>query len=175
MNPTVVAALIGAAASIIVNLISAWQQNSKRRLEEATREARLEERLKSIEKKLDEHNGYAQKIGGIQQDIANGTTIPITLTVGDSGDVDLTAAINVYVTLAQGNTTITLTGEDLSVTSNTVEFNLTQAQSLNLSVGTPVSVQVNWTYYDVSGKVQRAATKTKKITVTEQLLKQVIA
>ena len=70
MNPTVVAALIGAAASIIVNLISAWQQNSKRRLEEATREARLEERLKSIEKKLDEHNGYAQKIGGIQQDIA---------------------------------------------------------------------------------------------------------
>ena len=70
MNPTVLAALIGAAASIIVNLISAWQQNSKRRVEEAKRETRLEERLKSIEKKLDEHNGYAQKIGGIQQDIA---------------------------------------------------------------------------------------------------------
>ena len=70
MNPTVLAALIGAAASIIVNLISAWQQNSKRRIEEAAREAKLEERLKSIEKKLDEHNGYAQKIGGIQQDIA---------------------------------------------------------------------------------------------------------
>ena len=70
MNPTVLAALIGAAASIIVNLISAWQQNSKRRVEEAAREAKLEERLKSIEKKLDEHNGYAQKIGGIQQDMA---------------------------------------------------------------------------------------------------------
>jgi sensor domain CHASE-containing protein len=70
MNPTVLAALIGAAASIVVNLISAWQQNSKRRVEEAKRETRLEERLKSIEKKLDEHNGYAQKIGGIQQDIA---------------------------------------------------------------------------------------------------------
>lgn len=107
--------------------------------------------------------------------MVNGTTIPITLTVGESGDVDLTATINVYVTLAQGNTTITLTGEELSVTSNTVEFNLTQAQSLNLSVGAPVSVQVNWTYYDVRGNVQRAATKTKKITVTEQLLKQVIA
>lgn len=70
MNPTVVAALIGAAASIVVNLISVWQQNSKRRIEEAAREAKLEERLKSIEKKLDEHNGYAQKIGSIQQDIA---------------------------------------------------------------------------------------------------------
>lgn len=70
MNPTVLAALIGAAASIVVNLISVWQQNNKRRIEEAAREAKLEERLKSIEKKLDEHNGYAQKIGGIQQDIA---------------------------------------------------------------------------------------------------------
>ena len=103
--------------------------------------------------------------------MVNGTTIPISLT----GDVDLTAAINVYVTLAQGNTTITLTGEELSVSSNTVEFNLTQTQSLSLSVGAPVSVQVNWTYYDLNGNVQRAATKTKKITVTEQLLKQVIA
>lgn len=70
MNPTVLAALIGAASAIIVQLISTEQQNSKRRLEEAAREAKLEERLKSIEKKLDEHNGYAQKIGSIQQDIA---------------------------------------------------------------------------------------------------------
>lgn len=70
MNPTVIAALIGAASAIIVQIISQWQQNSKRRIEEAAREAKLEERLKSIERKLDEHNGYAQKIGSIQQDIA---------------------------------------------------------------------------------------------------------
>lgn len=70
MNPTVLAALIGAAASIVVNLISAWQQNNKRRIEEAAREAKLEERLKSIEKKLDEHNHYSEKIGSIQQDIS---------------------------------------------------------------------------------------------------------
>jgi len=70
MNPTVLAALIGAVSAIIVQIISQWQQNSKRRIEEAAREAKLEERLKSIERKLDEHNGYAQKIGGIQQDIA---------------------------------------------------------------------------------------------------------
>ena len=70
MNPTVVAALIGAAASIIVNLISAWRQNKKRAIDEAVKEARLEDRLKSIEKKLDTHNGYAEKIGSIQTDIA---------------------------------------------------------------------------------------------------------
>ncbi len=70
MNPTVLAALIGAAASIIVNLISVYQQNQKRREEEKIRDAKLEMKLSSIEKKLDEHNGYAEKIGAVQQDIA---------------------------------------------------------------------------------------------------------
>ena len=70
MNPTVLAALIGAAASIIVNLISVWQQNKKRSIEDAVKEAKLEARLRSIENKLDTHNGYAEKIGSIQTDIA---------------------------------------------------------------------------------------------------------
>lgn len=34
------------------------------------REARLDERLKSVEKKLDEHNRFSDKIGSIQTDIA---------------------------------------------------------------------------------------------------------
>jgi ATP-dependent Lon protease len=70
MNPTVLAALIGAVSAIVVQIISQWQQNSKRRIEEAARDAKLEERLKTIERKLDEHNGYAGKITSIQTDIA---------------------------------------------------------------------------------------------------------
>ncbi len=70
MNPTVLAALIGAAASIIVNLISAWQQNKKRAVEEAVKDAKIESRLKSIETQLTTHNKYAEKIGSIQTDIA---------------------------------------------------------------------------------------------------------
>lgn len=35
------------------------------------REARMDERLKSVEKKLDEHNKFSDKIGGIQADIAS--------------------------------------------------------------------------------------------------------
>ena len=70
MNPTVQAALIGSVTSIIVCLLGFWQQNSKRKAEEAARDARLDEKLESIEKKLDEHNGYAEKIGSIQQNIA---------------------------------------------------------------------------------------------------------
>ena len=38
------------------------------------REIRLDERLKSVEKKLDEHNGYAKKFESIQIDIAKIST-----------------------------------------------------------------------------------------------------
>ena len=38
------------------------------------REIRLDERLKSVEKKLDEHNGYAKKIESIQIDLAKIST-----------------------------------------------------------------------------------------------------
>lgn len=34
-------------------------------------EIRLDERLKSVEKKLDEHNRFSDKIGGIREDIAS--------------------------------------------------------------------------------------------------------
>ena len=70
MNPTVQAALVGSITSIIIYLLGFWDQNRKRRQAEAVRDAKLEMKLSSIERKLDEHNGYADKIGSIQQDIA---------------------------------------------------------------------------------------------------------
>lgn len=69
MSDVVIAALIGAAASIIVNLIAASQQSKKRAVEEAVKETNLEARLRSIEGKLDTHNGYAEKLGEIQQSV----------------------------------------------------------------------------------------------------------
>ena len=70
MSDVVLAALIGAIASIIVNLITANNQRKKRAVEEAVRDANLENRLRSIEHKLDIHNGYADKLGSISTDIA---------------------------------------------------------------------------------------------------------
>ena len=70
MSDVVLAALIGAVASIIVNLITASGQRKKRAIEDARKEERLEFRLSSIERKLDIHNSYADKLGGIQTDIA---------------------------------------------------------------------------------------------------------
>ena len=70
MSDVVLAALIGAIASIIVNLITANNQRKKRAVDDAVRDANLENRLSSIEHKLDIHNGYSEKLGGIQTDIA---------------------------------------------------------------------------------------------------------
>lgn len=70
MSDVVLAALIGAIASIIVNVITSNNQRKKRMVAEAVREANLENRLSSIEKKLDIHNGYAEKLGSISTDIA---------------------------------------------------------------------------------------------------------
>lgn len=70
MNPTVLSALIGSVTSVVICLINGWLQNRKRKIDEAVQQAKLEARLVSIEGKLDTHNGYAEKIGGIQQDIA---------------------------------------------------------------------------------------------------------
>ena len=69
MSDVVIAALIGAAASIIVNLITLAQQSKKRAVEDAIKDERLENRLTSIEHKLETHNRYAEKLESIKQDM----------------------------------------------------------------------------------------------------------
>ena len=56
---------------IIVALITGFCSVMGQWLISREREARLDERLKSVEKKLDEHNKFSDKIGGIQADIAS--------------------------------------------------------------------------------------------------------
>ncbi len=88
MNPTVLGALIGAAGAILVCLINNWFIDRKRKkddqdkeimraAQEAAKEERIAARLNTIERtqeeichKLDIHNGYAEKIGAVQRDIA---------------------------------------------------------------------------------------------------------
>jgi len=70
MNPTVQAALISSLTSILVCFLGFWGQNRKRREDDRVRDAKIEMKLSSIEKKLDEHNRYSDKIGSIEQNIA---------------------------------------------------------------------------------------------------------
>ena len=55
---------------IIVAIIAAVGSVLGQWLISREREIRMEERLRGVEKRLDEHNNYASKIGSIQIDIA---------------------------------------------------------------------------------------------------------
>ena len=77
ISDAVITALIVAASSIICQVLINKGNRKKqteedaekakaRAVEDAKREAHLEDRLKSIESKLDVHNGYAEKLGDIQ-------------------------------------------------------------------------------------------------------------
>lgn len=81
MNENIAVALIVALSSIICQMLinrSNRQKQTKadaekekqRAVEEARKEERLEGRLSSIERKLDIHNGYAEKLGRITTDVA---------------------------------------------------------------------------------------------------------
>ena len=78
---TVIAAIISAAVTLAICLINSRQQQRKisaemarqeeqRRKDEAVRDAKLEMWMRGVEEKLELHNGYAQKLGEIQTDIA---------------------------------------------------------------------------------------------------------
>lgn len=71
MNATVLAALIGAIASIIVNLISVSTQRHKDAIKQARADQALQDRLASIETKLDQHNGYAEKFSDVTREFGN--------------------------------------------------------------------------------------------------------
>lgn len=70
MSDVVIVAIITGICSVIGQWLISHNANVKRREDEAVRDARLQDRLESVEKKLDEHNGYAAKFADIQTDIA---------------------------------------------------------------------------------------------------------
>lgn len=62
----VYSALIVAVGSIVVQLLINRSNRAKEHEDQAVYRARLEGNLKSIEKKLDEHNQYAEKLGDLR-------------------------------------------------------------------------------------------------------------
>lgn len=76
-----------------------------------------------------------------------GTTPTYVLTFGD--DVDFTQADNIAVTICdpRRNVIVELETEDLIITETTIQFTLTQEQTLALPNGTCL-MQVNFTYDD---------------------------
>lgn len=70
LSDSVMVAIITGLCAVIGQWIISHSQSKTRKIDDALRDERLELRLKSVEKKLDEHNGYAARFAEIGTDIA---------------------------------------------------------------------------------------------------------
>lgn len=103
-----------------------------------------------------------------------GTTPTFTLKLKRTYDVNLREANNVYVTLKQGTILLNKTTPNITIVDDkTVQFSLSQTESLQFALDKPIELQLNWTYR-IGGVSKRAATKTIEISLEKQLLKQEI-
>lgn len=93
----------------------------------------------------------------------------------DDHTVDLSQASNVYVTLAQGSTSKTFTGERVVVAASGYELTvgMTQEETLAFRRGNAKG-QVNWLVSDGNDGYSRAATEPFPIMWSEQLLREVL-
>jgi hypothetical protein len=70
MSDPVLVALITGLCAVVGQWLISRSQNEKRKVDDAVRDARQEDRLARIENQLKIHNSYAEKFGEIQTDIA---------------------------------------------------------------------------------------------------------
>lgn len=70
MSDPVLVALITGICAVVGQWLISRSQNEKRKVDDAVRDARQEDRLARIENQLRIHNSYAEKFGEIQTDIA---------------------------------------------------------------------------------------------------------
>ena len=66
----VLVAIVTGIFAVLGQWIISHNQSKKTKEDDAVRDARIEDRMKSVERKLDEHNGYAKLFKEIQIDIA---------------------------------------------------------------------------------------------------------
>lgn len=90
-------------------------------------------------------------------------------------DIKLNEATNIYVTFAKNNYTVVLTktGDDLTISNNTISVFLTQEDTLKFQTDSCL-LQVNWTYDD-AGVTKRACTEIVSIPVKRNLINEVIS
>ena len=65
----IIVAILAVLGSYLGNVALTRKKAREDELRAIERETRQEERMKSIEKKLDEHNKYAEKLGSIDQSL----------------------------------------------------------------------------------------------------------
>lgn len=72
MDTASIISVIGAVlASYAGNMAIARKKAKEDEIKDAEREARQDERMKSIERKLDEHNKYAEKLSSVETSLVS--------------------------------------------------------------------------------------------------------
>ena len=69
MSDTVLVAIITGSVTLTVNLLANWSARKKDAVERAKRDQEFKDKLDILEKKVDEHNGYAKRFGEIEKAI----------------------------------------------------------------------------------------------------------
>lgn len=70
MTEGIIIAIITGACAVLGQWLISRQQAATRKVEEAKRDQKLEDRISALERKIDIHNGYAEKFAEIGTDIA---------------------------------------------------------------------------------------------------------
>lgn len=65
MSDAIIVALITAGASVICQMLISAKTKRDTETKQAVRDKEFEDRLESIERRLDQHNHYAEKLGEI--------------------------------------------------------------------------------------------------------------
>lgn len=69
MDDAIIVALITGGVTLTVNLIANWSARKKDAIERAKRDQHLDDQIAEMNKKLDEHNRFSDKIGNIEKAI----------------------------------------------------------------------------------------------------------
>lgn len=69
MNDAVLIAIITGGVTLAGNLLANWSSRKKDAITNAIRDQELKDKLEVLEKKVDEHNGYAKRFGEIEKAI----------------------------------------------------------------------------------------------------------
>lgn len=67
MTETIICTIITAVAGVVGAYAAVQKGRREDAIKDAQREQRQADRLETIERKLDEHNGYAEKLGDISK------------------------------------------------------------------------------------------------------------
>ena len=100
-----------------------------------------------------------------------GTTPTFTLRVTDDENLNFYDAENIFFTIRQGSVEYTKDMEYITIVDNfTLRVSFTQEETLKFRYNQEAKIQLNWIYPNGI----RAATKVKTVTLSENLLREVL-